>query len=88
VALNRRQFDLAADLLERALDVDEDSPEALTLMGVLLECQGQEHAAYQSYKKALTADPHYRSAVENMRRYCTRFGLDADNPAINPAAGP
>lgn len=88
VALNRRQFDLASALLERALDTDPDSPEALTLMGVLLESRGQDHTAYQSYKKALTACPHYGPAGDNMRRYCARFGLDADNPRINPAAGP
>jgi DNA-binding response OmpR family regulator len=88
VALNRRRFDRAAALLERALDVDPDSPEALTLMGVLLESWGQDHAAYRSYKKALSVSPRYGPAGENMRRYCARFGLDPDNPRINPAAGP
>jgi DNA-binding response OmpR family regulator len=85
-ALNRREFDQAATLLEKALDADPDSAEALTLMGVLLESRGQDHAAFHSYKSALTADPHYGPARDNMRRYCERFGLDADNPHINPAA--
>jgi DNA-binding response OmpR family regulator len=87
LALNRREFDRAETLLEQALDTAPDSAEALTLMGVLLESRGQDHAAYQSYRKALTANPHYGPARENLRRYCERFGLDPDNPRINPVAG-
>jgi DNA-binding response OmpR family regulator len=88
LALNRRDFDRAAELLEQALDAAPDSAEALTLMGVLLESRGQNHAAYQLYKEALTLSPRYGPAAENMRRYCARFSLDAENPLINPAAGP
>jgi DNA-binding response OmpR family regulator len=87
LALNRREFERAETLLERALDADPDSPEALTLMGVLLESRGQDHAAYQSYRKALAADPHHRPARDNLRRYCERVGLDPDSPRINPATG-
>ncbi|MDR3620461.1 MAG: response regulator [Paludisphaera borealis] len=87
LALNRRDFDLASTLLDRVLDIAPESVEALNLMGVLLESRGQDHAAYYAYKKALAADPHYRPACDNMRRYCLRFGLDADSPQINPAVG-
>ncbi len=87
VALNRREFERAADLLERALDTDPNSAEAHTLMGVLLECRVQCHAAYHSYRKALAVDPLHGPARENLRRYCARLGLDPDNPRINPAAG-
>ncbi len=85
-ALNRREFDRAADLLEKALDADPHSAEALTLMGVLMESKGLDHPAYYSYKSALTANPDYGPARENMRRYCDRFSLDFTNKAINPAA--
>ncbi len=85
-ALNRREFDRAAFLLEKALDADPDSPEANTLMGVLLESRGQDHAAYHSYKMALAVNPDYGPARENMIRYCERFGLDSTKKAINPAA--
>ena len=87
LALNLRRFDEAADLLEKALDLDPYSAEAHTLMGVLLESGGQNHAAYQSYREALMIDPRYGPARENMRRYCERFGLDHGNARINPAAG-
>jgi DNA-binding response OmpR family regulator len=86
LALNRREFDRAADLLETALDADPASAEAHTLMGVLQESRGRDHAAYHSYKSALAADPGYGPARDNMRRYCERFGLDFTNKAINPAA--
>src|SRR5262249_58622950 len=58
-ALNQRQFDLALDLLEEALDIDPGSAEALTLKGVLHECRGQDHAAFHDYRAALESDPRY-----------------------------
>ena len=85
-ALNDRDFNRAEALLEQALDLVPDSAEAHTLMGVLRESWGQNHAAYRSYKTALEADPHFGPARENMQRYCERFGLDHHNKAINPAA--
>jgi DNA-binding response OmpR family regulator len=85
-ALNRREFDRALDLLEEALALAPSSTEAHTLMGVLRETLGQDHAAYHAYKLALTADPHYGPARDNMRRYCERQGLDYRNRFINPAA--
>jgi DNA-binding response OmpR family regulator len=85
-ALNRREFDRAAELLEQALDLDPDSAEAHTLMGILHESCGECHAAYRSYKAALESDPRYGPARDNMRRYCERFGLDDHNKAINPGA--
>ena len=58
-ALNHREFDTAEELLESALDMVPDSAEALTLMGVLRESCGQDHAAYLAYKTALESDPLY-----------------------------
>jgi len=86
-ALNRREFDRAFEGLEEALVLAPESAEAHTLMGVLRESMGQAHAAYHAYKLALEADPQYRPALDNLQRYCARFGLDFQNPAINPAAG-
>jgi DNA-binding response OmpR family regulator len=86
-ALNDCDFDRAALLLEQALDLEPNSAEAQNLSGVLYESRGQDHAAYQAYKAALSADPHCQPALDNLRRYCRRFGLDFRNRAINPAAG-
>lgn len=85
-ALNRRDFEEAERLLEELLDQAPYSAEAHTLLGVLQESRGQDHAAYHSYKTALMADSHYTPALDNLHRYCQRFGLDFRSKAINPAA--
>jgi DNA-binding response OmpR family regulator len=85
-ALNRREFDKALRDLEEAIEIAPDCAEAHTLMGVLRETLGQQHAAYRAYKLALEANPAYGPALDNMKRYCARFGLDVANPVINPAA--
>jgi tetratricopeptide (TPR) repeat protein len=87
VAMDCREFDRATDMLDRALDTHPDAPEALALMGRLLECRGLEHSAYYEYRRALAIDPDNVDARADMRRYCARFGLDADDPRINPAEG-
>ena len=87
VAMDRRDFDLATALLDRVIDTHPDAPEALALMGLLLERRGLDHAAYHEYRRALAVDPDNVDAQASMRRYCARFGLDPDDPRINPAAG-
>jgi DNA-binding response OmpR family regulator len=86
-ALNRREFDRAGELLERTLDLEPDRADASNLKGLLHECRGRANAAYHAYKRALEADPRFAPALDNMRRYCERSGLDFHNEAINPAAG-
>ena len=87
VAMDHGDFDLATTLLDRVIDTHPDAPEALALMGLLLELRGLDHAAYHEYRRALAVDPDNVDAQANMRRYCARFGLDPDDPRINPAAG-
>jgi DNA-binding response OmpR family regulator len=87
VAMGRGEFDLASALLDRVIDAHPDAPEALALMGVLLERRGLDHAAYYEYRRALAVDPDNVEAQASMRRYCARFGLDVGDPRINPAAG-
>jgi DNA-binding response OmpR family regulator len=85
-ALNLRRFDEAERLLREAIDLAPDSAEAHTLMGLLHESLGEDHAAYRSYRAALEADRSFGPARENLRRYCERFGLDFTSKAINPGA--
>jgi DNA-binding response OmpR family regulator len=85
-ASNRGELDRAHELLEEALELGPDSAEAHNLMGVLRESLGQDRAAYEAYRMALEADPHNGPALDNMRRYCDRFGLDFSNWSINPGA--
>ena len=69
-----------------ALELDPNSAEAHHLFGVLRESLGQDRAAYEAYRMALEADPDYVPALDSMRRYCERFGLDFRNWSINPGA--
>ena len=55
--MDRRDFDLATALLDRVIDTHPDAPEALALMGLLLERRGLDHAAYHEYRRALAVDP-------------------------------
>jgi hypothetical protein len=87
-ALCRREFAVAESQLQKALDLAPGSPEAHTLMGLFYEALGQQHAAYHAYKTALSNDHAHGPALCLMRAYCDRFGLDFDNPRINPAARP
>ena len=57
VAMDRRDFDLATALLDRVIDTHPDAPEALALMGLLLERRGLDHAAYHEYRRAPAVDP-------------------------------
>ncbi len=84
-ALNLRDFAEASRLLGEALDLDPHSAEAHTLLGILQEGRGQDHAAFHSYRAALMSDRRYKPALDNLWRYCQRFGLDFQSRAINPA---
>ncbi len=84
--MERGQFTLTEYLLEQALELDPDAAAAHTLRGALQESLGEHHAAYQSYRKALTYDRQHSPALDGMKRYCERFGLDYQNRAINPGA--
>jgi DNA-binding response OmpR family regulator len=75
-ALDRREFADAQRLLRCVIALDPESAVAHNLMGLLHENLGEHHASYHSFRAALRADRHYRPALENLRRYCERFGLD------------
>ncbi len=82
-ALDRQQFEDAERHLRRALDIDPQSAEVRSLMGVLHERLGEHHAAYQCYNLALKINRHCPIARAGLRRYCERFRLDFQNKAIN-----
>jgi CheY-like chemotaxis protein len=82
-ALDRRQFAEAQRRLRSVIDLDPDSAVAHNLMGVLHERLGEHHASYQSFRAALRADRHYEPALENLRRYCERFGLDSPDSTFD-----
>jgi len=84
-ALDRQQLEVAERHLRRALGADPGSAEVRTLMGVLHERLGEHQAAYQCYRLAVTTDRDNPIARAGWRRYCERFGFEAQDKAINPA---
>jgi CheY-like chemotaxis protein len=85
-AIYRRDLSRARELLEEVLERFPDSLEALNLSGVLHEALGDNHAAYWAYRTALELDRGCKPALDNLRRYCERQGLDFSSKAINPTA--
>jgi CheY-like chemotaxis protein len=73
-ALDRQEFDEAERLVRKAIDRDPCSAVAHNLMGVLQLRLGEHHAAYRSFRAALSADRDHEPARENLRRHCDRFG--------------
>jgi DNA-binding response OmpR family regulator len=85
-ALDRREFDEAERLLRAVVDMDSDSAVGHNLMGVLHERTGRHLASYRSFCAAVKADREYEPALENLRRSCSRFGLDFRRATFNPTA--
>jgi lipoprotein NlpI len=67
-ALQERQLPLAARLLRQALFRRPDRPEAYNLLGVLVECAGDWLNSQKFYRAALSMDPTYRPAWNNLER--------------------
>ena len=55
-------YDVARASLERALDIDPDSPIARFNLGEVMRRQGQYAAAFEQYRRTLATDPSYAKA--------------------------
>jgi DNA-binding NtrC family response regulator len=66
--VNERQFDAAIACVRKALAADPARPEAFNLLGALLEIQGKAGAAQKNYRAALSLDPTYKPALDNLCR--------------------
>jgi DNA-binding response OmpR family regulator len=73
-ALNCLRPDEAELFLRRAIELDPRSPEAHTLLGVVLTGRGEPHAAEEQFRAALEADPDYKPATHNLHHLKARFG--------------
>lgn len=65
-ALQSERFDLAIDLIGKALAVKPDFPEALSNLGNALAGRSRLDDAAASYRKALDLRPHYPEAHVNL----------------------
>jgi DNA-binding response OmpR family regulator len=71
--MNLRHFDGAREHLIKALEMNDQSPEALNLAGVLFEMQEDFTKAEQYYKQALRLNKLHPGAQANMRRIYELF---------------
>ncbi|MEW4567971.1 response regulator [Tautonia sp. JC769] len=59
--------------LRRALDLDDRSAEAHTLLGILLLAKDEPRAAREEFDQALEADPGYLPARHNLKHLQARY---------------
>ncbi len=67
-AINKRNFEFAAELLQKTAQQDNNSPEPFNLLGVLAEMKGDNTQAMKMYRTALDIEPSYKPAQENLNR--------------------
>jgi DNA-binding NtrC family response regulator len=69
--LSNRQFVEAETYLRQAIAQSPQRPEAITLLGILLEMQDRQIEALKLYRAALSLDPTYQLAQQNLNRAAT-----------------
>ncbi len=69
--INERHFDAAIEHIRKAISFDPSRPEGFNLLGVLMETRGERLEAQKSYRAALSLDPSYKPALENLSRSTT-----------------
>lgn len=67
-SINERRFEAAIAHLHKAIAIDPCRPEAFNLLGALLEIRGDFLSAQKNYRAALSLDPTYKPAADNLHR--------------------
>lgn len=73
--INLQSFDDAAEKITQALRLDDKSPEAHNLRGVLHEICGDLDGAKKAYGRAIRLDSQHEAAQQNMRRIFELFNF-------------
>jgi DNA-binding response OmpR family regulator len=81
-AVNLQKFAEAESALAGALKLNDRSPDAHNLAGVLHEIHGDYDAAKRSYGQAIRLDRHYQPAQQNMRRIYELFHFGSSEEPI------
>lgn len=63
-----RNFDAAMEHVQKAIAIDPSRPEAFNLLGTLFEIHGDRLQAQKNYRAALSLDPAYKPASNNLSR--------------------
>ena len=61
-----RHFDAAAEHVKKAISIDSSRPDAFNFLGALYELQGNKVEAQKNYRAALSLDPAYKPAQDNL----------------------
>jgi CheY-like chemotaxis protein len=79
-----KDFAAARDAARKAVGVDPSRPEALNLLGVILEAEGDWVEGQRFYRASLNIDPTYGPARKNLERTTTwgRVGRADPGPAL------
>ncbi len=73
--INLQNFDVAADMITEALRLDDKSPDAHNLRGVLHEICGDFDGAKKAYGRAIKLNSGHEAAQQNMRRIFDLFNF-------------
>jgi len=67
-SINERHFNAAIEHIRKAISSDPSRPEGFNLLGILMEMRGDRLEAQKNYRAALSLDPSYKPALENLDR--------------------
>ena len=81
--INLGRFDKARLHLRKALELNEKSPEAFNLAGVLAEITEDYNQAKKCYGQAIRLDRNYEPAQQNMRRLFEVDHFGSSNEPVN-----
>ena len=81
--INLQRFDAAAGEVAAALGLDDRSPEAHNLRGILYEIAEDYDAAKRSYGRAIRLDSCHEAAQQNMRRLYELFNFGGSQEAMH-----
>jgi len=82
-AMNLRDFAAAKRDLIRALELNSDSPQAMNLVGVMLEMREEYDQARRYYGQAIKLDKNFEPAQQNMRRLFDLFNFGSSDEPFN-----
>lgn len=63
-----KHYDAAAEHVKKAISLDSSRPEAFNFLGALYEKQGDKLEGQKNYRTALSLDPTYKTAQDNLSR--------------------
>ena len=86
--INLQSFELAGRMVAEALKIDERSPDAHNLQGVLHEIAGDYEAAKKSYGRAIKLYSGHPAAQQNMRRIYELFNFGSSQEALHLGSRP